>query len=156
MAKYVAFFDLDNTIISQNHGLLYIKYLIQKRKSAWIELVNGKLFNFIQRTALIHFELSIKRWIINFTSRFEKEITEESERWFNEVLAKHIKNNILEEIKGHKDRGGRVVILSAAGQYICHPVKKYLKMDDVICTEVEMIDGKFTGRLLNYCYGKKS
>ena len=155
MAKYVAFFDLDNTIISQNSGLLYIKYLVQRKKLAWINWFNSRLLGFVHRSALVHFEERVKRWIVTFSSRFEKEITEESEIWFNEIVTKHLIDDIIEEIEGHKNRGGKVVILSAASQYICHTVKRNLNMDDVICTELEMIDGKFTGKLLNYCYGKE-
>ena len=47
-------------------------------------------------------------------------------------------------------------MLSAANQYICNLVRDFIDLEDMICTEMEVIDGFFTGFPRDsYCYGEQ-
>ena len=51
---------------------------------------------------------------------------------------------------------GKVVILSASTKYLCNLVEEYLKLDDVICSELQVCNGFFTGKITgDYCHGRE-
>jgi len=56
----------------------------------------------------------------------------------------------------HNSNGGCTVILSATTRYLSELIKEHLGMRDIICSEMEVADGKYTGMPLgNYCYGEE-
>ena len=84
----------------------------------------------------------------------EDTIKKLSEELFFSSLSHAIRPEIYSEIRYHKERNAKVVILSSAIQFVCLPLAKLLGIDDVICSELEVRDGVFTGRFVgNLCYG---
>jgi len=69
-------------------------------------------------------------------------------------LKSAIRNDARGEVKFHQNKGAHTVILSASTPYFCDQIKTELQMDDVICTELEIIEDRFTGKMIGrYCYG---
>lgn len=56
----------------------------------------------------------------------------------------------------HRNQGHRVVIVSAATPYVVRHVARDLDLDDeYLATRLEVVDGKFTGRVVEpACYGQ--
>ncbi len=156
MKNYVAFFDLDHTILSESSAKLYIKYMFQKGKLGLKEMITGIYVGIIYRLGVMDTEKIIKKWALKYTGKPEKEILDEVKIWFDEVVVNHFRKSILAEINCHKKNNGKVVILSAATNYICKVVQSHLTMDDTLCTELEVADGLFTGKLSgSYCFGEE-
>ena len=75
---------------------------------------------------------------------------------FSDLTKNHIRDMAVKEVELHHKKNGRTVILSSTISHICAPIKKYLKMDDMICTEIEVINGTFSGLPRGkYCYKKE-
>ena len=71
-----------------------------------------------------------------------------------EKLKGEIRNDARKEVKFHQDKGAHTVILTASTAFLCDQIKMELQMDDIICTELEFIDDRFTGKMKGrYCYG---
>ena len=77
--------------------------------------------------------------------RSEEKIKKFTEKIFETILIQAIRPKMYEEIKMHREQNARLVILSAAFNYICQPVAQHLQMDDFICSRLEVVDGVFTG-----------
>lgn len=142
---YIAFFDLDGTLLKVNSG----KILIRRGHQAG--LINTQnLIHAIYLSILYKFELKettqivtqMPKWLAGIS---EQKISDFIEKIFKNELVDLIRPEMYEEIKKHKEKNARLVILSAALPYICKSLARYLQFDDIICSELEVVDGIFTG-----------
>ena len=56
---------------------------------------------------------------------------------------------MLERIDWHRERGHRLVFVSASFDLYLQPLAQILGFDDTLCTTVEFVDGRATGRLVS-------
>jgi HAD superfamily hydrolase (TIGR01490 family) len=144
--KYIAFFDLDRTIISGNSGKILIQHayrkgLISKRYVLWGTYLS-LLYKFRLKDPVIIIK-TIAKWLKGIE---ESALNEVAAEIFNSYLKKSIRPEIEERIRFHKKNGAAVVILSSSVYPVCKAVADYLSMDDIICTHLETGNGVFTGR----------
>lgn len=60
------------------------------------------------------------------------------------------------EIKWHKEKNAKIVLLSSALTPVCREMVKNLKMDDIVCSDLEVVNGYLTGRPVGkLCFGKE-
>jgi len=86
----------------------------------------------------------------------EQKIVDFMTTMFNKVVKPAIRHKAHQEIEYHKKNNALTVILSASTSQICEPVKNYLGFDDMICTTLELKNGRFTGYPKDrYCYGEE-
>ncbi len=76
-----------------------------------------------------------------------------------EVYHKHLSDEIYPEsralVNAHLAKGHTVAIVSAATPYQVNPIARDLKIEHVICTEMEVAKGKFTGNIVEpACWGE--
>ncbi|OHD67316.1 MAG: hypothetical protein A2W19_02610 [Spirochaetes bacterium RBG_16_49_21] len=152
---YVAFFDLDHTILSTSSGRIIVRSLYHHGIISRKQIRRALFLSFIYRTGLLPAEAAVARWTKWFKGISYKIIEAYSAEWLKE-LKPLIREGARREIELHRSNGGSTVILSASPAFICDPIKNFLMMDDVICTELEIMDGRLSGRLKGrYCYGKE-
>lgn len=144
--KYIAFFDLDKTVLSVNSSVPLILKAYQRGlmptssllKAVWLSIVYKlRLQNTVDITESMAF------WLKGIP---EDTVATLSEQMVSQKLIRRIRPAILKEIEHHRSQGARVVILSASLPYTCKPLARHLHMDDVICSSMEVVDGKFTGK----------
>ncbi len=151
--EYVAFFDLDNTIIKINSG----EALLRRGYKNGL-LSTGKLIHTYYLLILYKAHLIDSLKIIEKLCGWLAESTIiELETLCDEVVEKDllpaIRREIITEIRMHKEKGNLVVILSSALAEICLPVGKHLGVDDVICSELEVVNQRYTGRTkTGFCF----
>ena len=156
MKKYVAFFDLDGTILSLSSGSLFIRYLYNRKLIGWKILIKGFFFGIMHKIRFMSTDDVFKKWAKWQMGSSEKEFMQISKECFDNVIVHFIRDSIIEEIDIHKRNNGMLVILSASTRHICEPVRSYLGMDDILCTELEVKEGFFTGEVqYDYCYGRE-
>ncbi len=76
-----------------------------------------------------------------------------------EVFRKHLATKIYPEsralVEAHRRRGHTIAIISSATRYQAVPVARDLGIGHVMCTELEVANGVFTGRVVRpTCYGE--
>lgn len=156
MNKYVAFFDIDKTVISATSGKVMAVQGYRAGYLSHLNLAKGIVLSLLYRFKLMKSESIIElmaKWLKGLP---EKEIIDFSARLFAEHLKDTIREKARLEIGFHQRNGGSTVILSATTPYLCELIKQELGMDDFICSELEVIDGKYSGIPIgNYCYGKE-
>ena len=54
----------------------------------------------------------------------------------------------------YRQKGEKTVLLTASTQYTPEALSAMLDIDHTLCSRLEVVDGKFTGRLESRCYGK--
>lgn len=75
-----------------------------------------------------------------------------------EVYLKHLAEAIYPEsralVKAHLAKGHTVAIISAATPYQVNPVARDLGIDHIMCTRMKVVNGKFTGEIIEpACWG---
>ena len=154
--NYIAFFDLDGTIIDANSGKELILYAYKKGFISWLDIVRG-----IYLSMLYRFKVKDTVKIIHSMAGWLKGVSQSglitlSEEIFRDRLMKSIRPEVVEKIMFHKNNGGMVVILSSAIMPVCKAIADHLEMDDVICSVLETRNGIFTGNPEgSLCFGKE-
>jgi putative phosphoserine phosphatase/1-acylglycerol-3-phosphate O-acyltransferase len=143
--KYLAFYDLDRTILNENSATALVE---EARKRG---MMSTKQFRHALFLSIIYkLDLGNPTKMINRMLTWLKGIEEASMKQlcldvFNHLLVDTIRPEILESLNFHRKKEGAVIILSSATSLICEPVSDYLRMDEVICTQLESEHGKLTG-----------
>lgn len=153
---YVAFFDLDETLLSVNSGRVFWDYCLKRG------IYSGQEIGFIT-FSLIKFlagfdetEDFIRNWASCFKGWSEARMLELTNELFDLHIRDLIRHDARREIEHHRKQGALTVILSASTDYVCEPVRKELQMDKVLCSRLETANGQFTGRLGSpYVFGEQ-
>jgi HAD superfamily hydrolase (TIGR01490 family) len=150
---YAAFFDLDHTILSISSGRIMFKSSYEHGIIGRKEIFLAMFVNLLYRAGLMSPHAAVAQWLKWYSGMSVESFVPIFSEWAEE-LKRYIRNDAREEILNHKNKGARTVILSASTTAFCELTKNVLGMDDVICTELELVDGIFTGRMKGrYCYG---
>jgi putative phosphoserine phosphatase/1-acylglycerol-3-phosphate O-acyltransferase len=154
--RYVAFFDLDRTIISTNSGRIITKIAYEKGLMTFPDLIRGLWLSFLYRYELrdtVKIIDSMVAWLKGVRVTDFNDLALEV---FNTNILNSIRPEIREEITYHKNKEAIIVILSSALPAICKPVANYLSLDDIICSNLEVNNGVFTGFPSgSFCFGKE-
>ncbi|MGB5630864.1 MAG: HAD-IB family hydrolase [Woeseiaceae bacterium] len=149
-----AFFDFDGTLISGYSAIAFIEEQITRGNLSVRELVElvGAMASFGMGS------LGFSAMMIA-TSQFLRGIREDSYINFGEELFRsHIARQIYPEsralVQAHLAKGHTVAIISSATPYQILPAARDLEIENVLCTELEVEKGVFTGAVMHpTCFG---
>ena len=151
-----AFFDFDGTIIA-SHSIKDM--FIERLKNG--EVTGQEIYDLgamIPRY-LMHsdgFEETLSTSIRNLAGMPERHLVELGDKVARERLAAEVFPEVRAMIRAHQKQGHTVAIVSSATRYQIEPLANQLGIDNVICTELEVENGKFTGELSGRpCYAER-
>lgn len=142
----LALFDLDNTLLGGDSDYLWGKFLVDR------DLVDRVEHDRENRRFYADYErgrLNILEWL-RFQLRpiavMEPALREELRNAFlREIIDPIILPRGKELVERHRARGHQLLIITATNRFITGPIAKRLGIDDMLATEPEMIDGRYTG-----------
>lgn len=154
--RTAAFFDLDKTIIATSSTTAFSR-----------ELRTGGLLTPVDalRTAYAQFLFMIGGADARQTARLRDSIAETITGWeaakvraiVEETVEQHIDPMVYEEalrlIHQHQANGRDVVIVSASGTEVVAPIAHLIGTKDFIASEMEVVNGEYTGKISLYCFG---
>ncbi len=149
-----AFFDFDGTLISGYSAVAFIKEQIARGNLSVRELV--ELVGAMGSFGLGNMGFSA---MMIATSQFLRGVREDSYINFgDELFRSHIARLIYPEsralVQAHLDKGHTVAIISSATPYQVRPAARDLGIEEVLCTELEVEKGSFTGAVVQpTCFG---
>ena len=142
---YVAFFDLDDTLLSVNSGRVLVREAYRIGLMSTKNLLVGLYLSVLYKLNLAHSTKVIEKMALWLKGLEEKKLEELSQSICDKYLFKQISEEMLSEIKIHRGKNAKIVLLSAALPYICGPISKYLQMDDLICSTLQVENGILSG-----------
>lgn len=144
--SYIAFFDLDETILSINSGRAIVKESYKRSIMGKRWLAKAMYLSVLYKTNIKN-TLKIIYEMISWLEGFSEQAFENlSSDVCAHILVQRIHQEVVPELNMHRKQNARLVILSSALKPVCARIAESLDMDDVICTELEVADGIFTGR----------
>ena len=144
----IALFDLDNTLIKGDSDYQWGNYLVENN------YVDPKLYkekneNFFEQyrngtlCAREFAEFSYEP----LTKYDFKTLISIRKKFFEEKIKPLILPKAIDLIKFHKERKDILAIVTATNSFISRISADYFKINDLLASEPEFIDNKFTGRL---------
>jgi len=143
--KYIVFIDLDDTLLMVNSGKVLVGEAFRQGLMRKRDLLTGVFLSLLYKINLAHTTRIVEKMALWLKGLEETKIVELTRKICDETLFDQISKEIISEIQIHRKKNASIVLLSAATTYICHPIAAHLKMDDVICSSLEVRDGIFSG-----------
>jgi putative phosphoserine phosphatase/1-acylglycerol-3-phosphate O-acyltransferase len=155
----VAFFDLDRTLIA-GYSILAIAAETARRAARQGELRQaGRVLGDLLRHRVDNSGSNYHRVVRRVTKALqgvpETVLQELGEESYCKRIEKTLYSEAITLVEAHRAAGHKLAIVSAASRYQVEPVARVLGIEEICCTQLEVQDGKFTGRLVTpLCYGE--
>ena len=154
--RVAAFFDLDKTIIATSSAFAYGREflhngLITPQDALSLSLAKASYMFAGQSSAQM--DSTRDQLTSMITGWSEKQVRDIVHETMHTVLTPAIYSEARELIQTHQEAGHEVIIISASARQLVEPIAKELGITEVISTELEIVDGAFTGTVEFYCKG---
>jgi HAD superfamily hydrolase (TIGR01490 family) len=150
-----AFFDMDRTLLSVNSGALFARLLRRRGLITRRRLVRSVVWLLRYRFGLGSLEDVWAQALATIAGWAEPEMRTMCDAWVHEELVPCVYPRAMDLVRAHRAAGHRVALLTGATDYAVGPLCAALGIDEYVCSHLEVVGGRFTGRpegLL--CYGR--
>ena len=150
-----AFFDLDGTIIA-THSVkdLFIERLVTGKVQTE-EVLDMAALTVRYLFKSQDFEDGLRSSVSNMQGMDEAELIELAEKVTVERLTPQVFPEVRAIIRAHRKKGHTLVVVTSASRYQVETLARDLGIENILCTELEVRGGKFTGQLAGpACYGR--
>ena len=155
-AAYVAFFDLDRTLSGAISGNVLVKLAWKKKQISLKDLIKALYLLILYKLRLRDPAKIIDEMVAWVKGKPEVWIDDLCSEACNSILLPSIFTEAVTEIRLHKEKNARVIILSSALRQICVRVAEFLGMDGFLCSSLEVSDGHLTGKAAGrLCFGEE-
>ena len=150
-----AFFDLDRTLLAGFSASAFIRDGVVTGRMSALEFARTMLTAARFRLGHVGFSGLIAGTVGPLRGRLESEYLETAERIFLEHLAPEIYPESRAIVRAHQRKGHTLAVVSSATRYQVEPLARELGIPTVLCTQLEVRDGRITGELVRpTCYGE--
>ena len=155
-AEYIAFFDLDQTIANSISGKALVKAAFRKGLLTYRDLANAVFLSLLFRLRLRD-PLKIIDEMVSWVSGIpENEMIDLCREVSRAVILPSVYSEATAEIEFHKANHATIVLLSSALTYVCLEIANHLRIDDILCSDLEVSNGLLTGKPVGHlCFGEE-
>ncbi len=144
--RVAAFFDVDLTLIDVNSGSRWLRYQWRTGKVRVLRVLQAMTWLVRYRLALLNMEAVTAQAALDYRGVAEAALAAEARDWFRSEIAAHVCAEGPLRITDHQAQGHLVVLLTSGTRYSVQPLAELLGVEHVLCTELEVAEGLFTGR----------
>ena len=144
----LAIFDLDNTLLAGDSDYLWGQFLVEQGHvdAEWYERENRKFYELYKAGTLD---------IYAFCAFSMQPLTRHSlaqlEQWREQFVREKIEPIVAAGtpalLERHRAQSDRLLIMTATNRFITEPIARLLEIDNLIATDAEILDGRYTGRI---------
>jgi len=144
----LAIFDLDHTLIGGDSDHAWGEFLCRKGVVDEHEYraANDRFYEEYLRG-----EMDIHEFLNFALNPLALHTPEQLNSWHAEFMAECIEPIILPKaealLQQHRERGDFLLIITATNRFVTAPIAARLGVDDMLATDPEQIDGRFTGKV---------
>jgi HAD superfamily hydrolase (TIGR01490 family) len=153
--RRAAFFDLDRTLVRVDTPRLYTRYRRHKGQATWRDSLQVAWWVLQYSAGVIDAPRVARKALQDFAGKEESWLIKTCDEWFPEYVLPEIQARGRQIVESHREAGDLVAIVTAATSYVAWPVARELGIDHVVCSELEVQEGRFTGNVIEpLCYGE--
>jgi putative phosphoserine phosphatase/1-acylglycerol-3-phosphate O-acyltransferase len=142
-----AFFDFDGTLIAGYSAEAFVLDAIRRRKVDPRTMVRSLMAGLDMQVRGSDVTALMKIAAAAGQGRREEALVELGERLFHDRVAGTVYPEARAVVKAHQRQGHTVALASSATRFQAGPLAADLGIEHVLCTKVEVEDGRLTGRL---------
>jgi HAD superfamily hydrolase (TIGR01490 family) len=143
----LALFDLDHTLLTGDSDVLWCEYLMQH---GLLDRASFEPRNAAMARGYADGSVSVQDfcdfYVSTLAGRTPAECDAWAQRFLDEVVVQRIPASAHALIESHRARGERLVLTTATNRVITQMTARHLRIPDLIATEVELVDGRYSGR----------
>jgi putative phosphoserine phosphatase/1-acylglycerol-3-phosphate O-acyltransferase len=143
--KVGAFFDFDGTLIDGYSARVFYEDQIRHFELSADEIVRSLAAGLEMAFRGADVSKLMEVAVANWAGHREEELRELWERLFVKRIAGLVYPEARELVRAHRKAGHTVVLASSATRYQLEPLAADLEVEHVLCSEVEVVKGYFTG-----------
>lgn len=149
----IAAFDFDGTITTKDTLFDFIRFYFGKIKLLQGLIILSPMLMLFRVGIIQNSEAKGRLLSYFFKGHDIAEFNQKSEEYSSQI-SRICKPDVLNKIKWHKNEGHTIIIVSASVRNWIEPWAKQNGFEQVLGTELEVIDNKITGRFATpNCYG---
>jgi putative phosphoserine phosphatase/1-acylglycerol-3-phosphate O-acyltransferase len=145
--KIGALFDLDGTLIAGFSALALLRDRLFEGALSVQDLAESALSALAFRRGRMGFAGLLGALARVVRGASEREFEQQCERLFEKSLSGLVYPEARAMVRAHRLRGHTLAVVSAATRYQVEPVARDLGIEHVLCSALEVRDGRFTGRV---------
>jgi len=154
--NYVASFDLDRTLTGNNSGREIIRMAVRKGVLSYSVIIRAFVLSMAHRLNLRNTRETISNMALWAKGQPEDLLQDLCREAAIAGIIPSIYPGAKQEIEYHRKEKAQLVLLSSALAPVCRQVALHLGLDSVICSELEVAGGFFTGKSKGrFCYGEE-
>jgi len=142
-----AFFDFDGTLIDGYSAAALYAHRLRNLELGLAEVLETARAMTGGPLSEAQFADVVRRAAAGWAGRTVEDLDELGDRIFRQRLAGQLFHDMWRVVKAHQRRGHTVVIASSATRVQVQPFARELGIEHVLCTELEVVDGRYTGRI---------
>lgn len=144
----LAIFDLDHTLIGGDSDHAWGEFLCRQGvvDAAEYRAANDRFYEEYLRG-----EMDIHQFLNFALNPLAQHSPQQLDLWHAQFMQECIEPIILPKaealLQQHRERGDFLLIITATNRFVTAPIARRLGVDDLIATDPEVVDGRFTGRV---------
>ncbi len=144
----LALFDLDRTLIDVNSGRLWVSSEWRAGRLSALDVIWASWW--LARYSL-GWEAGLQRVFESAAAGLEgvpeHEIAERIQVFFDRDIRHRLRPGGEEALRRHRDSGDQLVLATSGTQFAAQAAVEAYGLETFVCTELEIVDGRFTGRI---------
>ena len=147
-AMRLALFDLDHTLLSGDSDVLWCDHLIRHGllDSRWRDRCDRVAERYVAGTTTPHEYCDFHASLL--AGRSVEEMLPLRRSFLEREILPRIPEDARALLKKHRDAGDRLVLTTATNRVVSEFTALALGVDDYVSTEVQVVEGRYTGRTL--------
>lgn len=144
----LAIFDLDNTLIAGDSDHSWGEFLVDQNivDRQLYKKMNDKFYADYESGSLDIF--AYLEFSVEPLTQFSLQELDILHQQFMRDIIEPMKLDQAETlINHHRQAGDRVLVITSTNRFIVEPICKSLGIDEIIATDLQIIDGKYTGKV---------
>ncbi|MDZ7663644.1 HAD family hydrolase [Thiohalophilus sp.] len=144
----LAIFDLDNTLLDGDSDYLWGRFLVEQGRvdGDTYERENHRFYEEYRRG-----QLDIQEFLAFSLKPLSEipptELSELHRQFMESEIRPRITRPTRDLLARHRAKGDFLLIITATNRFITAPIAEELGVDDLLATDPEQIDGRYTGRV---------
>lgn len=151
--SYVAFFDVDHTLLNLNSGEAILRRAYKEGQLSRSRFIQAFLLAILYKIKLVS-PYTIMQKFAGWMAGSKRSAFEIFCRHLaGDVLLPSLRPEIIREIEVHRKQGASLVILSSTIRSVCEPIADHFGMHAILSSDLEVVDGIYTGKAArSFCF----
>jgi putative phosphoserine phosphatase / 1-acylglycerol-3-phosphate O-acyltransferase len=153
--QIAAFFDLDRTLLAGFSAVHFFREDILAGRMSPKHFAQTMMIATLFQLRQVGFSGFVASTMERLRGVPESEFVTHAEHMFVEHLAADVYPEARALVQAHRRKGHTIAIVSSATRYQIDPLARDFGIEHVLCTQLEVKNGKFTGKVIEpTCYGE--